>query len=801
MFLQVIWNKKFKQTSLLVSDNEFNEEYPIVASFSLKKQVSTACIQNFIAFKDFNFSYLEESYFWLENISLTKNILALFNVLDFIELNAQDLIEIDKFFVKNKISIDDFDNLGFQSPVKTIERDLSTQPKFMEKFLNIGDSSKRLLRTTFQFQDDNILITINKRPLPIGYFLNHLNSNRDRIRIQESLAFPFDKQEEFLTFFSHLHIFKVHSNDMVIEEDLEVEEIVVDNSIDSSDSLSNSIHYNEHILEKEKTISLNFISFIDNLQIVESKDLENNQLTDKQLAALEDFKNVEPFEDFFAIERTSEDFSGLNEESYTQEYDNSVYIEKPLENNLLEKSLDIAEELTEDFLVEIETNLALKEKQNLESITHVNIDEESTDIDNETKSVSVEDLVDSINDIIEETFSLELIDIIELPLIAFLSEPVIEEIPIIANKEVIENDNFDNYFIDNDVNNEINTVSAEEVLNVVQTEVSIFENIVIDKKKNKGKNKKDKHVDNLVSSSIINEHIEKITSPELPIVSQIIVPVLENLDTISLHVIDFISFLEIKKPLLIHKQEEISIIEFLLSAQLVEDIIEVSNEATVNEVNFNFFEDSQRKLIDLAMEGKIEEIEDLYRNYPDFEKPLLNFNYQGDNPLCIASFNENLELLKKLIDFGWNPNYFDSNLNNALIIACAEGHKHIVRYLLTQELQINFQNKKGYTALHFAVNDCNHRIVKLLLEAGVDVDLSDNDRNTPLSIAAFKGDINSTKLLLQTRMNVHTKNKKGYDARTIALLAKNHAIAKLIEDKIVSEKHNHSLPPIIEKNV
>ena len=69
MFLQVIWNKKFKQTSLLVSDNEFNEEYPIVASFSLKKQVSTECIQNFIAFKDFNFSYLEESYFWLENIN------------------------------------------------------------------------------------------------------------------------------------------------------------------------------------------------------------------------------------------------------------------------------------------------------------------------------------------------------------------------------------------------------------------------------------------------------------------------------------------------------------------------------------------------------------------------------------------------------------------------------------------------------------------------------------------------------------------------------------------------------------
>ena len=87
-----------------------------------------------------------------------------------------------------------------------------------------------------------------------------------------------------------------------------------------------------------------------------------------------------------------------------------------------------------------------------------------------------------------------------------------------------------------------------------------------------------------------------------------------------------------------------------------------------------------------------------------------------------------------------------------------------------------------------------------MLEAGADADLSDNDKNTPLSIAAFKGDINSTRILLQNKINIHAKNKKGYDARSIALIAKNHSVAKLIEDKIILEKHNYSLPPIIEKN-
>lgn len=416
-------------------------------------------------------------------------------------------------------------------------------------------------------------------------------------------------------------------------------------------------------------------------------------------------------------------------------------------------------------------------------------------------------MVDSINDIFEDTaLVLELIDIIELPLILFLSEA--KEI-----KENTNNDDFlDNYFVDNNVNEEINQFSVEDVLTVVNTEVSIFENTVSDKKKKSGKNKKDKHSQNAISDIVEEKndtskeliHIDNNEQKTQKIVEyeslpmETIMPVLEKIKIIRLPVYSIISYLEIKKPLLIHSIENLSIIEFLFSVDLIDDslVLEKSNDP-----NFNFFEESKKKLVDLAMSGDLDGIEELYRNYPEFEKPLLNFNYEGDNPLCIASFYENIDLIKKLIEHGWNPNYFDSNLNNALIIAAAEGHKNIVRYLLTQEVQINFQNKIGYTALHFAVNDCNHRIVKLLLEAGADVEISDNDRNTPLSIAAFKGDINSTKLLLQTRINVHTKNKKGYDARSIALIAKNHAVAKLIEDKIVSEKHNHSLPPIIEKNV
>lgn len=819
MFLQVIWNNKLKQTSLIVSDKEINEDYQIILSFLLKEKVSTDFVQNFIAFKDFKLSYLEDEYFWLENISLTKNIISFFNIINIIDLEEKQLTVLDKFFIKQKLSVNDFDNLGFQSPIKTIQRDLSTQPKFMGMFLNTADVSKRLLRTTFDFIEDNINITINKRSLPVSYFLHHLNSNRDRLRINESLAYPFKDTENLIDYFSNLKLFEKKEPPLsLVNLTPEIQENISENLEDNISLVhaidNNHNNTNEEIPFLDRPIEIEIpnqlnkelikqeIHNLDLFGFINSMDL----ISDKQLEALEDFKKPNNFEDFFATERTNEEFPSLPDNNYIQEYDNSVYIEEQEETLIPTVVNDLVEEeLTEDFLVEIETNLALQEKKYEKSISIIE-DNEDEDLDETIATVSVEDLVDSINDIIEETFNLELIDIIELPLIEFLSDSI---------PEIKISDNFDNYFNDNDVNTEINTISAEEVLSVVNTEVSIFENIVIDKKKHKGKNKKNRILEDKSSleNSIKNQDNQSIDSTEnIEYVShnseEMVTPEirLEKSDSILLLVLKFIIDLEIRPHLLLHTQEKIVIVEFLLSASIVQDTpIEIIEESTSAELiensNFNFFEDNQKKLIDLAMEGNIEEIDELYRNYPDFEKPLLNFNYQGDNPLCIASFNENLELLKKLIEFGWNPNYFDSNLNNALIIACAEGHKHIVKYLLTQELQINFQNKKGYTALHFAVNDCNHRIVKLLLDKGVDVDLSDNDRNTPLSIAAFKGDINSTKLLLQTRMNVHTKNKKGYDARSIALLAKNHAIAKLIEDKIVSEKHNHSLPPIIEKNI
>lgn len=846
MFLQVIWNNNLKQTSLIASLTESCEDYQVIISFPLKEDISTEFVQNFIGSPQFQFLYIEDAFLWLENYHLTKNILAFFNVLDFIELNEQHLQLIDTFIHNKELSTNDFENLGFQSPVKTIARDFKNNPGFMKYFLNIADSSKRLLRTTFSFENEKILITINKREITAQQFFNHLNTNRDRLRIKESLAYEFENKENLFSYVLSLNIFTPKDNqidnppttilqDNDSSENIELEDTEIEENqnlnvelFDTDDVNSDVTQSQEVFLIKEKTISLDLHSF---LSLDNTNDVNGKDTSSKIEEALENFHDNQNnnFNDFFSTERTYEEYSLPENTTYIEEYDNSVFIEQKIEeNNQAIIDIDsVEEELTEDFLVEIETNLQKHEQNILDSYNN-DIEEDVEDNDNtELHFVSVDDLVDSINNIIEEPeLILELIDIIDLPLVLFLSDykPAIKD-------NIIDSNFIDNYFIDSDVNEEINQFSAEEVLTVVNTEVSIFENTVSDKKKKSGKNKKDKlslsviNKDEEVINLIDKETIAVATEPKLDIVdNQNITPLieidethnysevdnlfndnvsyatmenkLEKIHCFDLSAIQFLEKVEIKPSLLIHAVELLPIIDFLIYVNIVDS----SSSVEVYEQNFNFFEENKQRLIELCINNELDLIDDLYRNYPEFEKPLINFNYEGDNPMCIASFYENLDLLKKLIDYGWDANYFDSNLNNALIIAAAEGHKHIVRYLLTQNVQINFQNKIGYTALHFAINDCNHRIVKLLLEAGADVEISDNDRNTALSIAAFKGDINSAKLLLQTRVNVHTKNKKGYDARSIALIAKNHAIAKLIEEKIVSEKHNHSLPPIIEKN-
>lgn len=865
MLLQVILNQNLQQTTLCIAEHDLHNDFHVILSLPLKKEIDNTFIQNFIAYDEFNFSYLDDEYFWLENISITKNILAILSAAEFIDLTYKDLDYIDKVSLKNNVEVNEFENLGYQSPVKTIPRNLSSQPHHLNKFIAIGDSSPKLLQTSFYFENNDLSFIANKRKINSYQFFHHLNSNLDRIRFKNSLLTPFNDKDKLIKFISSLDYFKNKDDNLEVEENKNIFEEnspinVINENIDefsltkesideirnisfiTSFSIDSSIS-NLEVSDNDVIVSESETNSINNLKsdVIDKKDdnsitIEEESNNDVIIAESNDNSIIDvenqviDKKDDNLITTESSDNKIINEQ---QKFDNDI---KSLEDRFyeffnendsdeeffLEPIKNITDEDIKEQIKEFQKNnpVELKNKKDiLKNIKKINIEHKPEPLLDSKENLPIEDVVNYINDIVDESSKLEKNNTHKIVILNFiLSSKIKNEI----------DESFLNDWQKISLDDEIDRLDdGDEIINEVKEEISIFENI-IESNYNEDKLENLNNIDNSVESIddiVTNKNIDNVL-------------ILSKHSVSNIYSINFILNCNIIKPLALEKIDKIIINNFIKSYNILEineilpesiveviqenpveineqqdetivNIVEIISEDTIkntdeannkNETIFSL-EDYQKNLIELSMNNDIDGVINLYKNYPKSQKPLIDFNYYGDNPLCIASFKENIDLLKILIEKGWNPNYFDANLNNALIIAAAEGHKHIVRYLLSQNVQINFKNKKGYTALHFAVNDCNHRIVKLLLDSGTDVNAQDNDKNTPLSIAAFKGDINSTKLLLKTHINVHLKNKQGYDARSIAIISKNNAIAKLIEEKIVNDKNNVNLPPIIEKNV
>jgi len=63
---------------------------------------------------------------------------------------------------------------------------------------------------------------------------------------------------------------------------------------------------------------------------------------------------------------------------------------------------------------------------------------------------------------------------------------------------------------------------------------------------------------------------------------------------------------------------------------------------------------------------------------------------------------------------------------NALLLACWNGHDHIISYLLSHGANIRDISEDGWTVLHFAVNKQRYDTVKLLLtQASLDINATD----------------------------------------------------------------------------
>lgn len=99
-----------------------------------------------------------------------------------------------------------------------------------------------------------------------------------------------------------------------------------------------------------------------------------------------------------------------------------------------------------------------------------------------------------------------------------------------------------------------------------------------------------------------------------------------------------------------------------------------------------------------------------------------------------AAFRGSISVLRFFKQQGYNLNIV-KNDKSLLMIAIQQGRLSIISFLLKNAVNINFQDKYGYTALMNAVYLKNLDTVKLLIKYKANVNHKAKDGSTPLSLA------------------------------------------------------------------
>ena len=180
--------------------------------------------------------------------------------------------------------------------------------------------------------------------------------------------------------------------------------------------------------------------------------------------------------------------------------------------------------------------------------------------------------------------------------------------------------------------------------------------------------------------------------------------------------------------------------------------------------------------------------------------------------LCEAASNNDVNLLKRLIDNGISPDCGDYDARTALHLAASEGNDKAVEWLVdNKSANVNVKDRWGNTPMNDAVargheiaarllfeaggrmDDANSSgmmcgaasdddlpLLRLLHESGCDVGVGDYDRRTPLHLAAAEGNEVAVSFLLAAHADVLYRDRWGCTAIDDAIRGGHVNVAKLL---------------------
>lgn len=155
----------------------------------------------------------------------------------------------------------------------------------------------------------------------------------------------------------------------------------------------------------------------------------------------------------------------------------------------------------------------------------------------------------------------------------------------------------------------------------------------------------------------------------------------------------------------------------------------------------------------------------------------------GRTPLILATINYQLKMIKTLISYYANPNIKDNNKQTALMHATLTGHMDTFQ-LLVSDMNVNAENKGE--ALIMAASLGRVEMVRMLIQNHVNINYQDSNGQTALMHAAHNGYKKITKNLVDYGADLNIQDKKGQTALTIA---KKRSRIKIIEILQSSGEH------------
>lgn len=201
-----------------------------------------------------------------------------------------------------------------------------------------------------------------------------------------------------------------------------------------------------------------------------------------------------------------------------------------------------------------------------------------------------------------------------------------------------------------------------------------------------------------------------------------------------------------------------------------------------------------------AIESNDQETIELFFKFPDrfdIDKPCTI----GVTPLMMACCVKNIQLIKRLIEYGADVNAVGIKNRPSLICAINLKNLKIIELLIQHGATVNMCDADGYTPLMYAVNHNDSDAIRTLINHGADLDAVDQIGFTALMHAAILGHTSIVELLIEKGADTSVQVRPRLNALAIALHSKtaNRQTIKKIVRTILAQNHAAVIQQAYEK--